>query len=62
MHSTYDQVQQLKTQKAVAKKEINDKLDSTEQQLLLLTHEMKDKIRQMVEDVKQRVSCFREPT
>lgn len=56
MDSTYDQAQQLKTQKAVAKKEIYDKLNFTEQQLLLLTQEMKDKIRQMVEDVEQRVS------
>jgi hypothetical protein len=59
MDSTYDQAQQLKTQKAVAKKEIYDKLNFTEQQLLLLTQEMKDKIRQMVEDVEQRVGCFR---
>ena len=59
MDSTYDQTQQLKTQKDVAKKEIYDKLNFTEQQLLLLTQEMKDKIRQMVEDVEQRVSCFR---
>ncbi|GFG34241.1 hypothetical protein Cfor_10688 [Coptotermes formosanus] len=56
MDRTYDQAQQLKTQKAVAKKEIHDKLNFTEQQLLLLTQEMKDKIRQMVEDVEQRVS------
>ena len=60
MDSTYEQAQQLKTQKAVAKKEIYDKLNFTEQQLLLLTQEMKDKIRQMVEDVEQRVSYFRE--
>ena len=59
MDSTYDQTQQLKTQKDVAKKEIYDKLNFTEQQLLLLTQEMKDSIRQMVEDVEQRVSCFR---
>ena len=60
MGSTYAQVQQLKTQKAVAKKEIKNKLNSTKQQLLLLSKEIKGKIRQMVEDVKQRVSCFRE--
>jgi hypothetical protein len=59
MDSTYDQTQQLKTQKAVAKKEIYDKLIIRKQQLLLLTQEMEDKIRQMVEDVEQRVSCFR---
>ncbi|XP_023718994.1 transmembrane GTPase Marf isoform X2 [Cryptotermes secundus] len=56
MDGTYDQAQQLRTEKAVAKKEIHDKLNFTEQQLLLLTQEMKDKIRQMVEDVEQRVS------
>jgi hypothetical protein len=58
MDGTYDQAQQLRTEKAVAKKEIHDKLNFTEQQLLLLTQEMKDKIRQMVEDVEQRVSHF----
>ena len=57
--NTYDQAQQLKEEKAVAKKEIYDKLYFTEQQLLLLTQEMKEKIQQMVEDVEQRVSCFR---
>jgi uncharacterized protein YdhG (YjbR/CyaY superfamily) len=31
-------------------------LNFTEQQLLLITQEMKDKIRRMVEDVEQRVS------
>jgi mitofusin len=59
MDSTYDQAQQLKEQKAVAKKEISDKLKFTEQQLLLLTQEMRDKIRQMAEDVEKMVSCFR---
>jgi len=62
MDSTYEQAQQLKTQKAVAKKEIYEKLNFTQQQLLLLAQEMEDKIRQMVKDVKQMVSCFRKPT
>ena len=57
--SICDQAQQLKTQKAVEKKEIQDKLNFTKQQLSLLTQQMEDKIRQMVEDVKQKVSCFR---
>ena len=61
MGSTYDQAQQLKKQKAEAKQEIYDNLNFIEQELLLLTQQMKDKIRQMVEDVEQRVSCFREP-
>jgi mitofusin len=59
MDSTYDQAQQLKEQKAVAKKEIYDKLKFTEQQLLFLTQEMENKNQQMVEDIKQMVSCFR---
>jgi mitofusin len=56
---TYDQALQLKTQKAVAKKEIYDKLNFTDQQLLLLTEEMNNKIEQSVEDVDQMVSFFR---
>ena len=56
MDFTYDQAQKLKSEKAVAKKEVHDKLNFTEQQLILLTQEMKDKIHQMVEDVEQRVS------
>ena len=59
MDSMYDRAQQLKTQKAVAKKEIHDKLKCTEQQLLLRTQEMEEKIQQMVQDTKQKVSCFR---
>lgn len=38
------------------KKEVHDKLNFTEQQLILLTQEMKDKIHHIVEDVEQRVS------
>ena len=55
----YDQAQLLKTQKTATSKEIYDKLNIIEQQLLPIVQEMEDKIRQMVEDVKQRVSCFR---
>ena len=57
--STCDQAQQLRTEKAVAKKEIYVKLKFKEQQLLLLRQEMRDKIQQMVDYVKQKVSCFR---
>ncbi|XP_063231897.1 transmembrane GTPase Marf [Bacillus rossius redtenbacheri] len=56
MDATYERAQQLKNDKAVGKKEIYDKLNFTEQQLLMLTQEMKDKIHRMVEDVEQRVS------
>jgi mitofusin len=58
MDVTYDRAQQLRTEKTESKKEIYDKLNFTEQQLLLLTQEMKDKIRQMVEDVEQKASHF----
>jgi mitofusin len=56
MDESYDRAQQLKTEKALAKREIQGKLNFTEQQLLLLTEEMKEKICHMVEDVEQRVS------
>jgi mitofusin len=58
-NSMYARAQQLKTQKAVEKKEINEKLKCTKQQLSLLEEEMKGKIQQMVKDVEQMVSCFR---
>jgi mitofusin len=59
IYSTHIKAQQLKTEKAEAKQKIYDKLNFTEQHLLLLTQEMNNKIQQMVEDVEQRVSCFR---
>lgn len=51
-----DQTQKMRTEKLNEKKKIHDKLNFTEQQLMLVTHEMKEKIHQMVEDVEQRVS------
>jgi cell division septum initiation protein DivIVA len=57
--STYNQAEKLKTQKALAKTEIHEKLQHTEKELSHLTQEMKGKIQQMVEDVKTMVSCFR---
>ena len=57
--SICDHAQQMKTQKAEAKARIQVKLNNTEQQLKLLTEEMKHKTRQMVKDVKRKVSCFR---
>jgi len=56
MDLVYETALKLKSEKAVAKKEINDKLNFTEQQLLLITQEMKKKIHAMVEDVEQKVS------
>ncbi|XP_011151154.1 transmembrane GTPase Marf isoform X2 [Harpegnathos saltator] len=48
--------QQMRNEQLTVKKEVHDKLNFTEQQLLLLTQEMKDKINRMVEDVEQKVS------
>lgn len=56
MDHIYEKAQNLQREKAIAKKEVTDKLNFTEQQLMLLTKEMKEKIHQMVEDVEQRVS------
>lgn len=46
----------MKSEQLCVKREVHDKLNFTEQQLMLLTQEMKNKIHHMVEDVEQRVS------
>ncbi|KMQ89081.1 transmembrane gtpase marf-like protein [Lasius niger] len=46
----------MRSEQLNIKKEVHDKLNFTEQQLMLLTQEMKDKIHRIVEDVEQRVS------
>lgn len=51
-----DRTQKLRCKKMLTKKEVHDKLNYTEQQLMAVTHEMKEKIHRMVEDVEQRVS------
>lgn len=51
-----DRAQRMKNEQLYIKKDVHDKLNYTEQQLMLLTQEMKDKIHHMVEDVEQRVS------
>lgn len=51
-----DRTQKMKNEQLNVKKEVHDKLNFTEQQLMSLTQEMKDKIHHMVEDVEQRVS------
>ncbi|XP_046995797.1 transmembrane GTPase Marf isoform X1 [Schistocerca americana] len=56
MDGVYERAEQLKSEKALAKKELYDRLNYTEQQLRMITQEMKEKIHQMVEDVEQRVS------
>ncbi|EFA09534.1 Transmembrane GTPase Marf-like Protein [Tribolium castaneum] len=52
----YNDAQKLKDEKLRQKKEVHDKINYTEEQLIIITQEMKQKIHQMVEDVEQRVS------
>uniref|UniRef100_A0A0A9XFN8 Transmembrane GTPase Marf n=2 Tax=Lygus hesperus TaxID=30085 RepID=A0A0A9XFN8_LYGHE len=56
MEAIYERALATQKDKSLVKKELNDKLNYTEQQLLLVTQEMKEKIHHMVEDVEQRVS------
>lgn len=51
-----DRTQKMRSEYVRMKKDVHDKLLYTEQQLMALTHEMKEKIHHMVEDVEQRVS------
>lgn len=51
-----ERTQKMRNEQLNVKKEVHDKLNFTEQQLRLLTQEMKDKIHHMVEDVEQKVS------
>ncbi|KAL2748553.1 transmembrane GTPase Marf isoform X1 [Vespula maculifrons] len=51
-----EKTQAMRSEQLNVKKEVHDRLNFTEQQLILLTQEMKDKIHHMVEDVEQRVA------
>ena len=51
-----DRTQKMKNRQTAIKNELYDKLNYTEEQMMKLTRENKEKIRQMVEDVEQRVS------
>lgn len=51
-----ERTQKMKLEQVNMKKEVYDKLSVTENQLIILTQEMKAKIHRMVEDVEQRVS------
>ncbi|KAK6620405.1 hypothetical protein RUM44_006806 [Polyplax serrata] len=56
MDNIYETTLRLKSEKTKSKKEVYEKLNFTEQQLLLLTQEMKEKISHIVDDVEQKVS------
>ncbi|XP_020282314.1 transmembrane GTPase Marf isoform X2 [Pseudomyrmex gracilis] len=50
-----DRTQKMRSEQLNIKKEVHNKLNFTEQQLIQLTHEMKENIHHIVEDVDQRV-------
>lgn len=56
MDEILERTQKMRSEQVNVRKEVHDKLNFTEQQLMLLTQEMKDKIHHMVEDVEQKVS------
>lgn len=56
LDSIYNDALKLKEDKLQQRKELHDKINYTEQQLMVITQEMKQKIHHMVEDVEQRVS------
>lgn len=56
MEIIYNKSQEQSQLKMNQKKELQDKLNYTEQQLINITNQMKIKIHQMVEDVENRVS------
>lgn len=56
MDILYEKAQKLKQDKTEEKKNIYEKLNYTEQKLLLLTQQMKEKIQQMVSETEEKVS------
>ena len=55
MDTLYERAQKLKSDKNDCKKQIYEKLNYTEQKLLLLTQQMKEKIQQMVSETEEKV-------
>lgn len=55
MDTLYERAQKLRGDKNDSKKEIYEKLNYTEQKLLLLTQQMKEKIQQMVSETEEKV-------
>lgn len=50
----YNEALRLKEEKFKNRRELTEKINYTEQQLMIITQEMKKKIHSMVEDVEQR--------
>lgn len=57
MDTLYERGQKLRNDRTEMKKQIYEKLNYTEQRLLLLTQQMKDKIQQMVNETEDKASC-----
>lgn len=55
MDTLYEKAQKLKGDRTELKKNIYEKLNFTEQKLLLLTQQMKEKIQQMVSETEEKV-------
>ncbi len=58
MDNLYEKAQKLKNDKTEAKKIVYEKLNYTEQKLLLLTQQMKEKIQHMVSETEEKVNFF----
>lgn len=56
LDAIYNDAQKLRDDKLLQRKELHNKVNYTEQQLMVITQEMKQKIHNIVEDVEQRVS------
>lgn len=56
METIYNRSQELRQLKMCQKKELQEKLNFTEQQLINITNQMKMKIHQMVDDVEDKVN------
>uniref|UniRef100_A0A1Q3FFY5 Dynamin-type G domain-containing protein n=1 Tax=Culex tarsalis TaxID=7177 RepID=A0A1Q3FFY5_CULTA len=56
LDNIYDRANQLRNQKLDQKKQLTDRIASTETQLMQVTREMKMKIHNMVEEVEQKVA------
>jgi mitofusin 2 len=58
METIYNRSQEQTHLKMCQKKEFQEKLNFTEQQLINITNQMKMKIHQMVDDVEDKVNLF----
>jgi len=58
METIYKRSQEQTHSKMCQKKEFQEKLNFTEQQLICITNQMKMKIHQMVDDVEDKVSLL----